>query len=119
MKISTKFFTGAAVSVGLIVAVLVGNIVVVQQIRQTIREKTNQSTETVKLALAVKNALKSEIIGLKDAVLLKTDNTEVIKFSTEFLDSLNELEKLLPDAPEISVIRRRHQFLSEMVSQLT
>ncbi|MBH8565854.1 HAMP domain-containing protein [Nostoc sp. CENA67] len=119
MKISTKFFTGAAVSVGLIVAVLVGNIVVVQQIRQTIREKTNQSTETVKLALAVKNALKSEIIGLKDAILLRTDDTEVIKFSTEFLDSLNELEKLLPDAPEISVIRRRHQFLSEMVSQLT
>ncbi|BAZ50566.1 integral membrane sensor signal transduction histidine kinase [Nostoc sp. NIES-4103] len=119
MKISTKFFTGAAVSVGLIVAVLVGNIVVVQQIRQTIREKTNQSTETVKLALAVKNALKSEIIGLKDAVLLRTDDTETIKFSTEFLDSLNRLEKLLPDAPEISVIRRRHQFLSQIASQLT
>ncbi|QSJ18147.1 HAMP domain-containing protein [Nostoc sp. UHCC 0702] len=119
MKISTKFFAGATVSVGLIVAILVGNIVVVQQIRQTIREKSSQSTETVKLALAVKNALKSEIIELKDAVLLKTDNTEIIKFSTEFLDSLNELERLLPDAPEISVIRRRHQFLSQIANQVT
>ncbi|MFN6570985.1 sensor histidine kinase [Dendronalium sp. ChiSLP03b] len=119
MKISTKFFTGATVSVGLIVAVLIGNTVVVQQIRQIIREKVNQSTETVKVALAAENALKSEIIELKDAVLLKSEDAGRVNSTKQFLDSLNQLEHLLPEAPEISVIRRRHEFLSQIATQLT
>ncbi|MDZ7949546.1 ATP-binding protein [Nostoc sp. DedQUE09] len=119
MKISTKFFTGSSVSVGLIIAILVGNNVAVQQIKQTIREKSNQTTETIRVALIAENALKSEIIELKDIILLKTQDTGKVKFSKEFLDSLDKLEKLMPNATEISVIRRRHQFLSQLASQLT
>ncbi|MBD2680415.1 MULTISPECIES: sensor histidine kinase [Nostoc] len=119
MKISTKFFTGSAVSVGLIVAILVGNAVAVQQIKQTIREKTNRTTETIKVALTAENALKSEIIELKDIVLLKSPDTAMVNSSTRFLDSLNKLEKLMPNAKEISIIRRRHQFLSQLANQVT
>ncbi|MDZ8186285.1 MAG: ATP-binding protein [Nostoc sp. ChiSLP02] len=119
MKISTKFFTGATVSVGLIVAILVGNTVAVQQIKQTIREKSNQTTQTIKVALTAENALKSEIIQLKDIVLLKIRNTAIVNSSSEFIDSLNKLERLMPNAKEISVIRRRHQFLSQLANQLT
>jgi signal transduction histidine kinase len=118
MKISTKFFTGSVVSIGLIVAILVGNTVAVQQIRQTIREKSNQTTETIKVALAAENALKSEVIELKDIVLLNSQDTEMLKSSKQFLDSLEKLERLMPDAKEISIIRRRHQFLSQLASQL-
>ncbi|QMS91562.1 HAMP domain-containing protein [Nostoc edaphicum CCNP1411] len=118
MKISTKFFTGSVVSVGLIIAILVGNTVAVQQIKQTIREKSNQTTETIKVALTAENALKSEIIELKDIVLLKSQNIEMIKSSKKFLDSLDKLERLMPDAKEISIIRRRHQFLSQLSTQL-
>ncbi|MFW9259509.1 ATP-binding protein [Nostoc sp. CALU 546] len=118
MKISTKFFTGSVVSVGLIIAILVGNTVAVQQIKQTIREKSNQTTETIKVALTAENALKSEIIELKDIVLLKSQNIEMIQSSKKFLDSLDKLERLMPDAKEISVIRRRHQFLSQLSTQL-
>ncbi len=118
MKISTKFFTGSVVSIGLIVAILVGNTVAVQQIKQTIREKSNQTTETIKVALTAENALKSEIIELKDIVLLNSQNTKIIKSSKQFLDSLDKLERLMPDAKEISIIRRRHQFLSQLASQL-
>ncbi|MBE8967374.1 HAMP domain-containing protein [Nostocales cyanobacterium LEGE 12452] len=119
MKISTKFFTGSSVSVGLIIAILVGNNVALQQIKQTIREKSNQTTETIKIALTAENALKSEIIELKDIVLLKSQDTRMVKSSKEFLDSLDKLEKLMPNATEIPVIRRRHQFLSQLASQLT
>ncbi|MHC0066498.1 ATP-binding protein [Nostoc sp. UIC 10890] len=118
MKISTKFFTGSVVSVGLIIAILVGNTVAVQQIKQTIREKSNQTTETIKVALTAENALKSEIIELKDIVLLKSQNIEMVQSSKKFLDSLDKLERLMPDAKEISVIRRRHQFLSQLSTQL-
>ncbi|MFN6472549.1 MAG: sensor histidine kinase [Nostoc sp. SerVER01] len=119
MKISTKFLTGSAVSVGLIIAILVGNAVAVQQIKQTIREKSNRTTETIKVALTAENALKSEIIELKDIVLLKSQDTAMVNSSIQFLDSLNQLEKLMPNAKEISVIRRRHQFLSQLANQLT
>ncbi|WP_445636888.1 histidine kinase [Nostoc sp. DSM 114161] len=119
MKISTKFFTGSVVSVGLIVAILVGNAVAVQQIKQTIREKSNRTTETIKVALTAENALKSEIIELKDIVLLKSPDTAMVNSSTQFLDSLNKLEKLMPNAKEISIIRRRHQFLTQLANQLT
>jgi signal transduction histidine kinase len=118
MKISTKFFTGSVVSVGLIVALLVGNTVAVQQIKQTIREKSNQTTETLKVTLTAENALKSEIIELKDIVLLRTQDTGMVKSSKQFLDSLDKLERLMPDATEISVIRRRHQFLTQLANQL-
>ncbi|WP_375493830.1 sensor histidine kinase [uncultured Nostoc sp.] len=119
MKISTKFFTGSVVSVGLIIAILVGNTVAVQQIKLTIREKSNQTTETLKVALTAENALKSEIIELKDVVLLKSQDTRMVKSSKQFLDSLDKLETLMPNATEISVIRRHHQFLSQLSSQLT
>ncbi|MDZ8241432.1 MAG: ATP-binding protein [Nostoc sp. ChiQUE01a] len=119
MKISTKFLTGSAVSVGLIIAILVGNAVAVQQIKQTIREKSNRTTETIKVALTAENALKSEIIELKDIVLLKSQDTAMVNSSIQFLDSLKQLEKLMPNAKEISVIRRRHQFLSQLANQLT
>ncbi|WP_414569132.1 sensor histidine kinase [Nostoc sp. CCY 9925] len=119
MKISTKFLTGSAVSVGLIIAILVGNAVAVQQIKQTIREKSNRTTETIKVALTAENALKSEIIELKDIVLLKSQDTAMVNSSIQFLDSLNQLENLMPNAKEISVIRRRHQFLSQLANQLT
>ncbi|MBC1240336.1 ATP-binding protein [Nostoc sp. 2RC] len=119
MKISTKFFTGSAVSVGLIVAILVGNTVAVQQIKQTIREKSDRTTETIKVALTAENALKSEIIELKDIVLFQSPENTITNSSIKFVDSLNQLEKLMPNAKEIAIIRRRHQFLTQLANQLT
>ncbi|AFZ23011.1 PAS domain S-box [Cylindrospermum stagnale PCC 7417] len=118
MKISTKFFTGSAVFVGLIAAILVGNTLVFQQIKQTAIDKNKQSTATIKASLEAENALKSEIIALKDVVLFNGDNSEMNQFKTQFMESLDELEILIPDATKISIIRRRHKFLSDMAIQL-
>ncbi|MBD2252380.1 ATP-binding protein [Nostoc parmelioides] len=119
MKISTKFLTGSTISVGLIVAILIGNTVVVQQIRQNVREKSYQTTQTIKAVLETKNTLNAEIIVLKDIVLFKTKNTSTEILHNEFLDSLNQVEQLMPNSPEITLIRRRHQLLDKMALQLT
>lgn len=119
MKISTKFLTGSTISVGLIVAILIGNTVVVQQIRQNVREKSYQTTQTIKAVLETNNTLKSEIIALKDIVLFKTKSTRTEILHAEFLDSLNQVEQLMPNSPEIALIRRRHQLLDNMAVQLT
>lgn len=119
MNISTKFLTSSAAFVGLIGAILIGNIVVVQQIRRTVHYKSNQTTETIKVALEAENTLKSEIITLKDIVLFNSRESELDMFQAQFLKSLDKLENLMPDEPKISLIRRRHQFLSNMAIQLT
>jgi signal transduction histidine kinase len=119
MKISTKFFTASAVILGAIIAIIVGNTILIQQVKQNISAKSQRSTDTVKVALEADNALKSEVIALKDVILLKTDATNIEKFSTKFLQSLDKLENLLQNPPEIAVIRRRHQFLRQMRIQLT
>ncbi|MBD2449372.1 HAMP domain-containing protein [Nostoc sp. FACHB-152] len=119
MKISTKFFTASVITLGCIIAILVGNTLLIQGIKQNIRDKSQRSTETVKVALEAENALKSQIIELKDVLLLKTDTTPIEKSSTQFLQSLDRLENLLQNTPEIAVIRRRHQFLRQMTNQLT
>jgi signal transduction histidine kinase len=118
MNISTKFFTGSAISVGLITAILIGNTVVVNQIKQIVREKNIQTTETIKASLEAEIDLKSEIIALKDFVLAKNSESEMQHSQTQFLESLDKLEYLMPNAPEIGVIRRRHLYLSEMIKQL-
>ncbi|ABA23904.1 Periplasmic Sensor Signal Transduction Histidine Kinase [Trichormus variabilis ATCC 29413] len=119
MKISTKLLTGSTISVGLVVAILIGNTVVVQQIRQNVREKSYQTTQTIKAVLETNNTLKSEIIVLKDIVLFKTKSTSTEILHAEFLDSLNQVEQLMPNSPEIALIRRRHQLLDNMAVQLT
>jgi signal transduction histidine kinase len=119
MKISTKFFTGSAIILGAIIAILVGNTILIQQVKQNIHDKSRQSTDTVKVALEAENALKSEIIELKDVILLKTDATHIKKSATQFIQSIDKLEKLLRNTPEIAIIRRRHQFLRQMTNQLT
>ncbi|MBW4428854.1 MAG: HAMP domain-containing protein [Nostoc desertorum CM1-VF14] len=119
MKISTKYFTASAITVGFIIAILVGNTILIQQVKQNIRKKSERSAETVKVALQAENALKSEIIKLKDVVLLKAELTDIEKSSTKFIKFLDRLEILLQNTPEIAVIRRRHQFLRQMTNQLT
>ncbi|MEA5621707.1 ATP-binding protein [Nostoc sp. UHCC 0251] len=118
MKISTKYFTASAITFGFIIAILVGNTILIQHVKENIREKSKRSAETVKVALEAENALKSEIIKLKDVVLLKTELTDIEKSSTQFIQFLDRLEILLQNTPEIAVIRRRHQFLRQMTNQL-
>ncbi|WP_066383354.1 sensor histidine kinase [Anabaena sp. CA = ATCC 33047] len=118
MKIYTKLLTSAAVSVGLVIAILMGNMIVVQQIKRTILDKSYESTKTLKAAVQADNALKSEILLLKNAVLLQNQEQDIKNARHQFIESLNQLESFMPNAPEIAVIRRRHQSLHLMANQL-
>ncbi|MEA5581953.1 ATP-binding protein [Nodularia harveyana UHCC-0300] len=119
MKISTKFLIASALTVGFIVAIMFGKTMLTQQIRQNIRDKSQKSAEIVKVALEAENALKRQIIGLKDVILLQTEDTDIEKSEKTFIKSLDRLENLLEDSPEIAVVRRRHQFLNKMTNDLT
>ncbi len=118
MNISKKFLTSAALLLGIVTGILIGNAVVIQGIKNTAQEKSDIAIDTIKAALEAENNLKSEIILLKDVVLFERKQSEIQKFQSRFLDSLNKLAVFMPDDPEIALIRRRHLFLKNIGNQL-
>lgn len=118
MNISKKFFASAALLLGIVTAIQIGNAVVIQGIKNTAQAKSDIAIDTIKAALEAENTLKSEIILLKDIVLFERKKSEIEKFQSRFLDSLNKLAVFMPDDPEIALIRRRHLFLKNIANQL-
>jgi signal transduction histidine kinase len=118
MNISKKFFASAALLLGIVTAIQIGNAVVIQGIKNTAQAKSDIAIDTIKAALEAESTLKSEIILLKDIVLFERKKSEIEKFQSRFLDSLNKLAVFMPDDPEIALIRRRHLFLKNIANQL-
>ncbi|MTJ46588.1 ATP-binding protein [Dolichospermum sp. UHCC 0259] len=102
----------------IVTAIQIGNAVVIRGIKNTAREKSDLAIDAIKAALEAENTLKSEIILLKDIVLFERKKSEIEKFQSQFLDSLNKLAVFMPDDPEIAMIRRRHIFLKNIANQL-
>ncbi|MDP5017075.1 MAG: ATP-binding protein [Dolichospermum sp.] len=118
MNISKKFLASAALLLGIVTAIQIGNAVVVQQIKNTAQQRSDIAIDTIKAALEAENTLRSEIILLKDIVLFERNQSEIEKFQNKFLDSLNRLAVFMPDDPDIALIRRRHLFLKNIANQL-
>ncbi len=118
MNISKKFLASAALLLGIVTAIQIGNAVVVQQIKNTAQQRSDIAIDTIKAALEAENTLRSEIILLKDIVLFERKQSEIEKFQNKFLDSLNMLAAFMPDDPDIALIRRRHLFLKNIANQL-
>jgi signal transduction histidine kinase len=119
MNISKKFLASAVVLLGIVTAILIGNAVVVQRIKNAAQERSDLTMDTIKAALEAENTLKSEIISLKDIVLFDNKQSKVKDLQNQFLDSLNKLTVFMPDDPEIALIRRRHLFLKNIANQLS
>ena len=118
MNISKKFLTSAALLLGIVTSIMIGNAVVIQRIKNTAQQRSDIAIDTIKAALESENTLKSEIILLKDIVLFERKKSEIEKVQNQFLNSLNTLAVYMPDDPEIALIRRRHLFLKNIANQL-
>ena len=118
MNISKKFLTSAALLLGIVTSIMIGNAVVIQRIKNTAQQRSDIAIDTIKAALESENTLKSEIILLKDIVLFDRKKSEIEKVQNQFLNSLNTLAVYMPDDPEIALIRRRHLFLKNIANQL-
>jgi signal transduction histidine kinase len=118
MNISKKFLASATLLLGIVTVILIGNVVVVQRIKNTAQQRSDLTTDTIKAALEAENTLKSEVILLKDLLLLNTQKPDIEIFQHRFLDSLDKLAVLMDNDPEIALIRRRHLFLKNIANQL-
>jgi signal transduction histidine kinase len=119
MNISTKFIGTSAFVVGLIAVVLGGSTIWRNQMEESAHMKLEQASRTIELAWKVQAVVGHEVHALKDYVLVKTQHSDIQKYQTNVLKELEELEKLMPQSPELENIRRRHEFLVRLGTQLT
>jgi signal transduction histidine kinase len=124
MKIEKKFKSIApSVLVFCSVVGLFGGTVFVTEKIENAAEATRQKTrETLDKALALQMTVRELQVSLKDFVLLGGNSTELKKYqqsTLEFFSCVEKLEELMPQATELSTIRRRHQNLVKIASGLT
>ncbi|HEY9862188.1 MAG TPA: ATP-binding protein [Candidatus Obscuribacterales bacterium] len=121
MKIWQKFIGSSLVAAGLVATLMSGSAFLIRQADRSVqmsREKTIQA-RTVSLELQL--ALREQLLALKNFLLIDRNAiamTDYQKAMSNFLISLEELERVMPGASEIPVVRRRHQFLVRLADNL-
>lgn len=122
MKIWQKFIGSSLVAAGLVATLMSGSALLIRQADRSVqlsREKTIQA-RTVSLQLQI--ALRDQLLALKNFLLVDRDAiamSDYQKAMSNFLLSLEELERVMPEAVEIPVVRRRHRFLVRLANNLT
>lgn len=105
-----------------VVGVFGGTVFVTENIENMAEESRQTTRETLDKALALQMAVTEVQVSLKNFVLLGGNSTEMTKYqqsTLEFFYCVEKLEKLMPQAEELSTIRRRHQNLVQLASVLT
>lgn len=121
MKIWTKFIGSSAVVAGLTTALLVGSNFLLRQAEKTATISRDRTTTALTTTFELKAALDSQIIALKDFLLLGQNEIDMAKYHkamSDFQRHLHSLEKLIPEAPELKFVRERHKFLILLANNL-
>ncbi|MFM7405974.1 MAG: hypothetical protein ACKO3K_04725 [Cuspidothrix sp.] len=119
MNISKKFLISAVLLLGILTGILIANAVIVHRIKNAAQDKNNITLDSIKAAIQAENALKLEIISLKDRVLFfNNQKSRLNTYQSPFVDSLKKLEIFMPNDPDINLIRRRYTSLINLDYQL-
>ena len=122
MKITTKFISSSILVVTLITLVMSVSSLLLRKVEKSVtvsRARTRQASDK---ALYLEISLQEQVIALKDFLMLNRNPVDMRRYQkamSNFLLSLNELELLMSEFEEISVIRRRHSNLVRLARGLT
>jgi signal transduction histidine kinase/FixJ family two-component response regulator len=121
MKILTRFIGSTAIAVSLVVVVVGGSTLLIQQMEQSVEDSHERTDQAVRKTKRLQISLEKQTSALKNYLLLNRTVTDLAGYQyavTDFLATLTELETLMPDAKQPDVVRRRHQFLLRLVDGL-
>lgn len=105
-----------------VVGLFGGTVFVTEKIENVAEISRQKTRETLEKALTLQMTVRELQVSLKDFVLLGGNPTEMKAYqqaTSEFFTCMEKLEKLMPEAQELSTIRRRHQDLVDIASRLT
>ncbi|WP_424101416.1 ATP-binding protein [Moorena producens] len=122
MKITTKFISSGIVVIGLIVCLISGSRFLIKQAEQSVEQSRSRTRQALKIALQLQVSLRDQVVTLKDFLMLNRNPSDMGRYQkarSQFMISLRELERLMPETEELSFIRRRHQKLDRLAAGLT
>ncbi|MGE5660550.1 MAG: ATP-binding protein [Actinomycetota bacterium] len=121
MKLLTKFIWSSLALGGLTFCLSVGSELLLKKVddsTEILHTKADRASQTV---LALKVSLRDQLAALRNYIILKrqpSDMTNYYQKMSNFIMNLDELETLIPDKNKIAVVRRRHQFLIRLATDI-
>ncbi|NEP01035.1 MAG: HAMP domain-containing protein [Symploca sp. SIO2E9] len=122
MRITTKFIGSSVAVFGLIVVLIGGSTFLIRRAELSVEDSHQKTDQALDITLRLQVSLREQIVTLKDFLMLNRDTSDMARYQkamSQFLISLSELENLIPEAEEISLIRDRHQKLVHLAAELT
>ncbi|HLO89222.1 MAG TPA: ATP-binding protein [Nostocaceae cyanobacterium] len=120
MKIWQRFLGSSTLFAGIIC--LMGSSVFHLYQAEIAAEATQKKTaQALSIAHSLEKSLKDQALVLKDFVVLDHNTTNMVEYQkimSNFLIDLEKLNILMDEAPELSLVRRRHAFLTRLANGL-
>ena len=121
MKILTKFIGSSIAVVGLILCLTVGSEDWLKQVEKSTETSRERAAQADSIVLNLKVSLRDQIAALRNYLILNRDPSDMAKYHkamSDFILSLNDLESLMPENSDLTVVRRRHSFLVRLATEL-
>ena len=121
MKILTRFIGATAISFGLVAIVVGGSTYLIQATENSLQKSHDLTHQAFEKTQGLRISLEEQTSALKNYLLLNRSEVNLDAYKQaegEFLEGLNTLQILMPEAKHIDVVRRRHQFLVRLVNSL-
>ena len=122
MKITTKFLGSSALVLVSIIALVAGSSIWLKRAQQSVENSSQRTERAIAIILTLEVSLRDQVVALKDFLLLNRMASDMAKYQkakSNFLLGLDELERLVPEMPELAVTRRRHDKLDRLAARLT
>ncbi|MBF2068054.1 MAG: PAS domain-containing sensor histidine kinase [Calothrix sp. C42_A2020_038] len=118
MKISTKFITSSIVVAVLVAIGLGGGQLLINSATYKLKQKNTVLYQGIEKAYQLRELIQTEVINLKDIVLLDSTDSRLKLSRQQILIILKELEEVLTDSAELQEINSRYLFLEKLTNNL-
>ncbi|NES07424.1 MAG: HAMP domain-containing protein [Okeania sp. SIO2F4] len=121
MKLIAKFLSSSTLCFSIITFLLLGSEVFINKAEISVAKSREKTLNSIEKVICLQVALAHQIEALKDYLFLAQNTIDMRRYQRaklEFTTCLQELDSLMPDVEEISVIQRRHQNIIRLANSL-
>ncbi|WP_353932574.1 ATP-binding protein [Okeanomitos corallinicola TIOX110] len=121
MRILTKFIGSTLMSVGCVVVLMGGSTLLITKMEKSVSQSRDRTNQALRTTQKLQLTLQEETSALKDYLLFNQNSGDMLKYDQarlEFVNSLTELEQLMPGTQQLNVVERRHKYLVRLANDL-
>ena len=121
MKIITKFVGSSVAVFSLIISLVGGSTIMLNQAEESLAASRLQTQKALDKVIFLEFTLSGQVAALKDYLFLNQNPIDLAQYQkamSQFIITLDELEYLNLYTDEVDIIRRRHQKLTSLADNL-